>query len=64
GRCIFCLQVSPCGARNFLLHAQEKVPKEKGTRRPHRLAPMPCVPRQSGVAHNSAGKSASNRARA
>jgi len=30
------------------LPAQEKVPKEKGTRRPHRLAPIPCVPRQSG----------------
>jgi len=35
------------------LHAQEKVPKEKGTRRPHRLAPIPCVPRPSGDAHNS-----------
>jgi len=35
------------------LRAQEKVPKEKGTRRPHRLPPMPCVPRQSGGAHNS-----------
>ena len=33
--------------------AQEKVPKEKGTRRTHRLPPMPCVPRQSGGAHNS-----------
>ena len=33
--------------------AQEKVPKEKGTRHTHRLPPMPCVPRQSGGAHNS-----------
>ena len=29
--------------------AQEKVPKEKGTRSTHRLTPMPCVPRQSGA---------------
>jgi len=35
------------------LLAQEKVPKEKGTRCTHRLAPMPCVPRQSGAARNS-----------
>ena len=35
------------------MRAQEKVPKEKGTRCPHRLTPMPCVPRQSGGAHNS-----------
>jgi len=35
-------------ARYFLLPAQEKVPKEKGTRCPHRLTPIPCVPRQSG----------------
>jgi len=30
------------------LLAQEKVPKEKGTRSPRRLAPIPCVPRQTG----------------
>ena len=31
------------------MRAQEKVPKEKGTRCPHRLTPIPCVPRQSGA---------------
>jgi len=35
-------------ARYFLLLAQEKLPKEKGTRCPRRLAPIPCVPRQTG----------------
>ena len=43
----------PFRARYFLLLTQEKVPKEKGTRRTHRLAPVSCVPRQSGAAHNS-----------
>jgi hypothetical protein len=34
------------------LCAQEKVPKEKGTRCPRRLTPVPCVPRQAGGARN------------
>jgi len=42
------LRVSPGRARYFLLLAQEKVPKEKGTRTPRRLTPIPCVPRQTG----------------
>jgi hypothetical protein len=48
------------------LRAQEKVSKEKGTRSPCRLTPMPCVPRRSGSAHNSADlrRSASDRMRA
>ena len=66
GRFLLQDQVSPCLARYFLLRAQEKVPKEKGTRRPRRLTPMPCVPRRSGGAHNSAAPvgSASDRMRA
>ena len=50
----------PLGPRHFLLLAQEKVPKEKGTPRhssalldkaasqPYLTEPIPCVPRQSG----------------
>src|SRR5210317_917117 len=34
-------QVSPCWARYFLLRAQEKVPKEKGTRSPRRPCRYP-----------------------
>ena len=44
--------------------AQEKVPKEKGDPVHSSAAPMPCVPRPSGGAHNSAGKPASDRVRA
>ena len=33
--------------------AQEKVPKEKCTRSPHRLTPVPCGPRPAGGTHNS-----------
>ena len=50
---IFFTSSFACLARCFLLLAQEKVPKEKGTRCTHRLTPMPCVPRQSGGAQNS-----------
>jgi hypothetical protein len=46
-------QISPFRARHFLLRAQEKVLKEKGTRCPRRLMPVPCVPLQAGGAHNS-----------
>ncbi len=46
---VFCLWISSSRTRHFLLLAQEKVPKEKGTRSTHRLTPMPCVPRQSGA---------------
>ena len=40
-------------ARYFLLLAQEKVPKEKGTRTTHPLRGFPAFLANPGVAHNS-----------
>ena len=42
------LRMSQFAPGELVLLAQEKVPKEKGTRCPRRLAPIPCVPRQTG----------------
>ena len=47
------LRMSQFAPGELVLRAKEKAPKEKGTRSPRRLTPMPCVPRQSGGAHNS-----------
>ena len=46
------LRLSQFAPGELVLHPQEKVPKEKGTRCLRRLTPVPCVPRQAGGARN------------
>jgi len=44
------LRMSQFAPGELVLRAQEKVPEEKGN--PHRLAPVPCIPRQAGGPRN------------